>query len=179
MSTDAVSLSSYRDDWPVRFASASARLLAALGTQFAVEHIGSTSVPGLSAKDSIDVLVVAPTRAAFDVATPLIQEIGFDYRPGAFPDEPLHRFFRRVEGGVRTHHVHLHIQGSVKVHGYLAFRALLRSDACARQEYAEVKQRLVTASPGDRRAYIEGKAPVVESLLERALLLWPASNDPL
>jgi GrpB-like predicted nucleotidyltransferase (UPF0157 family) len=176
VSTDPVDLSSYRSDWPERFAAAAGELRPVLGAGFVVEHIGSTAVPGLSAKDCIDILVVAPSLAAFHGATSLVEQVGFEYRPGAFPDHPPHRFFRRVVGGRRTHHLHLLVDGSDEVHAYLALRSLLRSDARARQDYEDVKQRLVSEGADDRGAYIEGKAPVVEALVERALLRWPAPH---
>ena len=75
--------------------------------------------------------------------------------------------------GVRTHHIHLLVDGSDEVDAYLALRALLRSDAGARWEYEMVKRRLAEADPEDRGAYIEGKAPVVAGLVQTALNRWP------
>lgn len=176
VATDSVNLSPYLDDWPLRFSAVSTLLLSVLSDEFVVEHIGSTAVPGLAAKDCIDVLVLAPSRAAYEAATPLIEQAGFDYRPGAFPDDPPHRFFRRVADGVRTHHIHLLVDGSHEVDAYLALRALLRADAGARQAYETVKRRLIEADPDDRGAYIEGKDALVAALVQTALSRWPKAR---
>ncbi len=77
--TNAVGFTRYQEDWPRRFAMAAHELSSVLGTAYSIEHIGSTAVPGLAAKDCVDTLVISPTRESLDGATTTISDAGYDF----------------------------------------------------------------------------------------------------
>lgn len=157
----------YDPSWPSRFAEARDEMLPALPAGTRVEHFGSTSVPGLAAKDCIDIAVVV-RRDRFGEAIAGLEAVGYEARPNAF-DDPEHLFFRRLDTGRRTHHVHLFDQDHPNLVEVLAFRDLLRADPEARRRYQAVKLGLTEANPYDRSGYLAGKTAVVRDLLEVAL----------
>jgi GrpB-like predicted nucleotidyltransferase (UPF0157 family) len=151
--------------WPDRFASASATLRRILPEAILVEHIGSTAVPGLVAKDTIDVLVVIDDLAIVLERAPALAVAGFDLRLGAHVTKEDHLFLRRVVGGHRTHHVHVLLPSSPEVGDYLLFRDYLRAHPDVAARYGEAKVRLAAEHGDDRMAYVLAKPEVVEPLL--------------
>lgn len=109
--------------WTTQFDAVSAALSDALGARaLRIEHIGSTAVPGLIAKPTIDVLlVVADTTEVLD-RVGLLASLGFEYRPDNWPDPTLHLFFQRVIIGRRTHHLHVVPSDSTEIDDYLSIR---------------------------------------------------------
>ena len=157
----------YDPGWPARFTSARAVILPVLPAGSRVEHFGSTAVPGLAAKDCIDIAAVVPRADQVADAIVGLEAIGYEARPHAF-DDPGHIFLRLLEDGHRSHHLHLYHEGHPNLVDVLAFRDLLRSDPAARQRYQEVKRSLAETNPYDRSGYLDGKSAVVQELLQRA-----------
>lgn len=158
----------YHPGWPARFAEAREEMLPVLPAGTRVEHVGSTSVPGLAAKDCIDIAVVVRRPEQFGEAIAGLATIGYEARPNAF-DDPGHVFIRRLTAGRRTHHLHLYHEGHQNLIEVLAFRDLLRADPDARDWYQAVKLGLAEANPYDRTGYLAGKEDVVRDLLRLAL----------
>lgn len=158
----------YDPSWPVRFAKARDEMLPVLPTGTRIEHFGSTSVPGLAAKDCIDIAVIVKKQEEFDQAIAGLETLGYQARPNAF-DDPGHVFIRRLAAGQRTHHLHLYYEGHQNLIEVLAFRDLLREDPEARKQYQAVKLALASANPYDRSGYLAGKTEVVRNLLRVAL----------
>ncbi|MCB1796989.1 MAG: GrpB family protein, partial [Candidatus Competibacteraceae bacterium] len=101
-----VEVVAYRATWPADFASERTVLAAATGGEaVTIEHIGSTAVPGMSSKPTIDILMVF--ERADDVADHLraLADVGYELRPGAFPDRAGHLFMRKVVEGRRLVHL--------------------------------------------------------------------------
>lgn len=149
------------------FAAERARLLGRLGdTCVRVEHIGSTSVPGMPSKPTIDVLLVV--RAIDDVLDQLdtLYELGYDWRAFFF-DTTDHVYFRRVVDEKRTHHLHALAAGARAIDDYLDFRDFLIADAEAAAEYAATKRALIIRFEGDRMGYVDAKSLVVDELMVR------------
>jgi GrpB-like predicted nucleotidyltransferase (UPF0157 family) len=150
--------------WATAFAEERARIAAVpLGT--VVEHIGSTSVPGLPAKPTLDIMIVS---GQLSLVLPALESIGYEYRPGSFAEDPAHYFLRRVRGGVRTHHVHLLERNSPRVGQYRLFRDYLIATPAAVTLYADAKRDLIARHGDDRAAYLAEKPAVVEELMRRA-----------
>jgi GrpB-like predicted nucleotidyltransferase (UPF0157 family) len=150
-----------QSDWPERFQYHRARIAAALETQAErVEHIGSTSVPGLAAKPVIDVLVVVTDPEAPDVRLAL-ERGGYVLRV----DEPGHRMFRTASRDV---HVHVWPSGSREVTRYLAFRDRLRADESDRTAYEALKRQLADREWDDMNHYAAAKSELIEAILRRA-----------
>lgn len=144
--------------WPARFVQERARIVGALPDAVAVEHIGSTSVPGLAAKPIIDVVVV-PTGDIEAAVAPL-EAAGYVLRVR----EPGHRMLRTP---ARDVHVHLWTEPE-QVARHLLFRDWLRVDAADRDRYAAVKRELATRTWGDMNDYADAKSPVIAEITRRA-----------
>jgi Uncharacterized conserved protein len=130
----------------------------------ALEHTGSTAIPGLCAKPVLDVLGGIPVGASFE---PYVERLAqADYIHRGTQGIPGREFFRR--GTPRAYHLHLTTQGSQFWRDHLAFRDYLRAHADARDEYASLKQVLAQQFPNDRESYIEAKTEFVASVVTRA-----------
>jgi GrpB-like predicted nucleotidyltransferase (UPF0157 family) len=152
----------YDPTWPERFARYRDAILEVCGTWVShIEHIGSTAVPGLGAKDVIDMM---PALRHHDLgprcAEPLAA-LGFEYL-GAYGLERRH-FFRRM----KDCHLHMYAPGEGQWDDQLAFRDYLRAHPSVRDAYWLLKQRLA----GEHRtidAYAEAKTGFVQDVLRRA-----------
>ncbi|MBD8486250.1 GrpB family protein [Frigoribacterium sp. CFBP 8759] len=159
-----VSLHEYDERWPAAFAEHRRRIVEALapsGIAVGVEHIGSTSVPGLAAKPIVDVVVAVPDiTAEEDYLDPLLAA-GYELRVR----EPGHRLVRTPE---RSVHVHVYEQGADAIAGYLLLRDHLRTDAADRELYAGVKRALLDRRWDDMNDYADAKTEVVTAITARA-----------
>ena len=161
-----VALHAYDDSWPQAFEAERDRLLSLFPGNFVdVQHIGSTSVPGLSAKPVIDILAgVRSIGIAETLALPLCQS---GYTTSAEFNESLsdRKWFMRWANGHRTHHLHLVVHGSPAWHERLEFRDALRSNPDLAAQYAALKTHLAATHPKDREAYTHGKAEFVLAIV--------------
>lgn len=165
----AVEVTAADPAWPARFAAERPLLAAALPEARAIEHVGSTSVPGLPAKPTIDIMAVVDDPAAtVRERGPALARLGYDHRPGSFPDDTRHVFLRKVDHGVRTHHLHLVAADSPLPDDYRAFRAYLTGDPDAAARYAAVKQELAERYADRRQRYVDLKAEYVDGLMAEA-----------
>ena len=158
-----IEIVAYDREWPARFARESARLVAALGaTIVRLEHVGSTSVPELAAKDIIDLqLSLASFEPESRYRLPL-EQLGYEYRPD---DEPAHRLFRlEAPDGKRLAHLHLCLAGSDWERDTLAFRDRLRADRALAAEYERLKRALAPRFT-DGNAYADAKGPFIRGVL--------------
>jgi len=155
-------ISHYDSAWPSRFAELGARIESALGAgALAVEHIGSTSVPGLAAKPIIDVLVVVADVAEERSYVPALEDAGFVLRVR----EAGHRMFRTPDKDV---HIHVYSSGDQAIRDYLDLRDWLRVDESDRTLYADVKRDLAKRPWSDMNHYAEAKSDVIRQVLGRA-----------
>ncbi len=169
-----IEIVSYRPEWPDEFSRIGGELRDALG-QLAVriDHIGSTSVPGLAAKDVIDIQVtvqdldhdveLALKRAGFE----RLEDIGHDHVPPGAPateSEWVKWFFRQGEGQRRAN-VHVRIAGRLNQRYPLLFRDYLRAHPASAEAYAQAKQALARLHPDDMDAYYAVKDPVCDIIM--------------
>jgi GrpB-like predicted nucleotidyltransferase (UPF0157 family) len=151
--------------WPRAFVCLAAELRSALGElAVAVEHVGSTAVPGLVAKPILDLAVGLAPATDPDHVIRAIGRLGYAYR-GDKGDSGGLLFVLEDRPAHRIAHLHVVPHGGEPWRQYLAFRDRLRSDADARAGYAEVKRRLGERFADDRQAYTAGKAAFVARLL--------------
>jgi GrpB-like predicted nucleotidyltransferase (UPF0157 family) len=151
--------------WPRAFEQLAAELRTALGElAVAVEHVGSTAVPGLVAKPILDIAVGLPPATDADRIIPAIERLGYEFR-GDKGDTGGLLFVLEDRPAHRVAHVHVVPHGGEKWRQYLAFRDRLRIDPGARAACAEVKRTLGERFAGDRQAYTAGKAAFVADLL--------------
>lgn len=159
----------YDPAWPGRFAEQREPVTALLSPWLAapVEHVGSTSVPGLSAKPVIDVLAPVADLAEREAMVARLSAAGWRY----WPDDPAgarRLWFLRPDPARRTHHLHVMPHGGAVARGLRAFRDALRADSDLAGEYARLKEELARAHPGDRNAYTNGKDAFVARVLRSA-----------
>ncbi|WP_423918995.1 GrpB family protein [Frigoribacterium sp. 2-23] len=148
--------------WAADYLEHRARIVDALSAvDVDVEHIGSTSVPGLAAKPIVDIVVAVPDiTAEEDYLEPLLAA-GYLLRVR----EPGHRLVRTA---ARDTHVHLYQRGDAAVSEYLLLRDHLRSDADDRARYERVKRDLMTRSWSDTNDYADAKDDVIAEIKQRA-----------
>ena len=154
--------------WAADFAAIAGLLRRCVPEAVVVEHVGSTSVPGMAAKPTIDVLLVVDDLGSVLSRVDELTGLGFDHRPRAFPDEPDHLFLRRVVDGKRTHHLHVLRAGSPEIEEYRFFRDHLIAHPEVAAFYAETKRGLAAHYPTDRLRYVEAKSAVVAAILAEA-----------
>jgi len=148
--------------WPTTYLLHEARIRSAFGPVAAsIEHIGSTSVPGLAAKPIIDILVVVDDiTAEEDYLAPLLAT-GYLLRVRG----PGHRMVRTPDLDV---HVHVLETGDPAAEDYLLLRDHLRQDDDDRALYAQTKRRLVAQDWPDMNAYADAKTDVITQIKQRA-----------
>ncbi len=144
-----------------------ARIKSALGElAVAVEHVGSTSVPGLCAKPIIDVAVAVHSFDAQIVS--LMEAAGFWHRPAN--DNEWQLFFVLGEGEWRTAHIHVVKHMSMEWRNYINFKAYLTEFPVVRNSYGALKTELAQRYPNDRNAYTESKADFIKYTLRKAMV---------
>ncbi|NUW37838.1 GrpB family protein [Nonomuraea sp. SMC257] len=165
--SEPVVIEEYDPAWPEEFARLGARLRGALGdVAVRIDHIGSTSVPGLAAKPVIDVQISVRSFEPPDAyRAPLEEELGLVFRPGN--PERTKRYFREPPGSRRTH-VHVRRLGSFSEQFALLLRDFLRRHPGDAAEYARVKRRCAAECREDRAAYVEAKDAFVWEIARRA-----------
>ncbi len=156
----------YCEDWPQHYLQVRQELIGVFAPlSVEIQHIGSTSVPGLVAKPVIDVLLGAPGLNQVESRIPDLDALGYRYVSKYERELPMRRYF--VRPAAITPRIHLH---AVALHSdfwrmQLAFRDLLRSDARVRGEYQALKLELAERFSGDKSAYTAAKAPYIEMVL--------------
>lgn len=155
-------LADYDPQWPEAYAEQERRIRGALGpAAVQVEHIGSTSVPGLAAKPVIDVLVTVEDITAEEDYLDQLLNVGYALRVR----EPGHRLVRTP---ARDVHVHVMEVADEDADEYLLFRDRLRVDPEDRDLYEATKRALIEQDWADMNAYAEAKTEVIAGIKERA-----------
>jgi GrpB-like predicted nucleotidyltransferase (UPF0157 family) len=160
-----VALSPSDPYWANAFEEFARMLRTALGDALgAVEHVGSTAVPGLVAKPIVDIAIQLRAGADVRAVTAILTQVGLEYR-GDNGDEGGRLFVLNSRPNHRVAHVHVVERGDRCWPLYLLFRDRLRADPSARRRYADVKQDLAGRFPHDRPKYTAGKAHFIRRLL--------------
>ena len=155
----------YDPAWPLTYERWRQRMAAALGrTAIRIEHVGSTSVPGLAAKPIVDMQVSVADLGDEPCYVPQLQAVGLVLRSR----DELHRYFRPPAGQPREVHVHVCAAGGRWERDHLLFRDYLRAHPAACRRYAEAKRTIVLRWSDDGWAYTEAKTGVVLDILEQA-----------
>ncbi len=157
----------YDPSWPAEFARESAGVAAALAPlALAIEHIGSTAIPGLSAKPIVDIMIGVRRLAEVRQKIDELAALGYTYVPAFEAQIPERMFFQR--GSPRTHHVHVVETGSGFWRRQIVFRDYLKAHPELAQEYADLKRGLAARFPDDREGYTQAKTDFVRDVLGRA-----------
>ncbi len=160
----------YDPAWPVMFEREAAAIGAALGDlAVRIEHVGSTSVPGLAAKPVIDIQV---SVVSLTPRTPIVDALaGIGYRHQIDPIEAEHEYFSLGYEPDAPRKVHIHVceVGSTWERRHLAFRDFLRSHSDAAATYESLKRRLAEQHPRDVYTYTDGKTAFITEIETQAL----------
>lgn len=182
----AVVLLPYSERWPLAFERIRDEVMRAFSGERSdahaddsavdVQHIGSTSVPGLCAKPVIDVLLGAASLARIEANIGALAALGYVYVSKYERELPMRRYFVRDADGERPR-VHLHgvVIGSPIWREHVAFRDALRADPALRDRYAALKTELAARFARDKAAYTDAKAPFIRAAIDAALATNPAS----
>lgn len=160
----------YDPRWPSWFAEEAARIRAALGViAMRVEHVGSTSVPGLAAKPIIDVVLAVPDSAQEDMYVPALVAAGYDLQIRE-PEFHEHRCFytRRDRGHARDVNLHTYTEGCVEIDTYTVFRDWLRTHEDDRLLYQAKKRELAARDWKYVQHYADAKTGVITDIKARA-----------
>lgn len=160
-----VRLVEYDPAWPALYAREAARLRRALGDRaLLVEHVGSTSVPGLAAKPIVDVLLAVADSADEAAYLPALEAAGYMLRIRE-PDWHEHRLLKGPDTDVN---LHVFSAGSREVERMLLFRDRLRAVDEDRERYVAAKRALAERRWEHTQQYADAKTPVVEEIIARA-----------
>jgi GrpB-like predicted nucleotidyltransferase (UPF0157 family) len=151
-------------DWPVQFELIKDRVSAALGDlAVAIEHVGSTSVPGLSAKPIIDIDVAVAREPDIPVAIELLATLGYRHRGDL--GIPGREAFSTPDGAY-PHHLYLVTVDAAEFQRHIAFRDRLRADAAVAKAYGSLKSALAKKHRDNREAYTNAKSGFVNHVLD-------------
>ncbi|ASO22320.1 GrpB-like predicted nucleotidyltransferase (UPF0157 family) [Actinoalloteichus hoggarensis] len=160
-----VTLADYDPEWPRLYEREAERIRLLLGERVvALDHIGSTSVPGLCAKPIIDVLLVVPDSADEPAYVPALTDAGYRLVIRE-PDRDEHRAFKGPDTDVN---LHVYSPGSAEIERYRLFRDRLRDHDEERDRYAAVKRELAGRTWKYIQNYADAKTEVVEEIVRRA-----------
>jgi GrpB-like predicted nucleotidyltransferase (UPF0157 family) len=180
--SDRIYLADYDPRWPAMFEEERARLQVAIGEWAAdIQHVGSTSIPGIAAKPIIDIAVHLHSLIdALRCITPLVEELEYECL-GEFgiPDRiyfrkptatPLPGQSAGHDRAGRTHQIHMYPLGHDQYAKQITFRDYLRAHPNAAREYEALKRDLAVRHAGDIEAYANAKSDFVQSILRSAAL---------
>ena len=160
-----VEIHDYDPGWPRLYGREEARIRSVLGERaIRIEHVGSTSVPGLPAKPIVDIALEVPDSADEAAYVPELERAGYVLRIRE-PDWFEHRLFKGPDTDVN---VHVFPAGCEEVDRMLLFRDRLRENAADRELYAARKRELAAREWKYMQQYADAKTAVVHEIMARA-----------
>jgi GrpB-like predicted nucleotidyltransferase (UPF0157 family) len=160
-----IELVDYDPSWPQVYRGEEAAIRGALGDRVrAVEHVGSTAVPGLAAKAIIDIVLAVADSTDEAAYVPPLEAVGYTLRRRE-PADHEHRLFRKL--GPRVN-LHVYADGCPEIERYLRFRDRLRAAPEERELYERTKRELAQRTWEYAQHYADAKTEVVEAILARA-----------
>ncbi len=166
---DEVVIVEYNPNWPQHYAEEAGRIKDAGGPALvAIEHVGSTAIPGLAAKSVLDILVGVTTLDAGWAAVPAFEALGYECR--GENGIPGRLFFRKgLVQYKRTHHLHLMETSHEQWGSMLTFRDYLRTHPETARQYEQLKRDLAVRFSDNRAAYTNSKADFVQGIIQKVL----------
>jgi GrpB-like predicted nucleotidyltransferase (UPF0157 family) len=153
--------------WPEMFGAESAKIAGVFGRELvAIHHIGSTSVPGLSAKPIIDIMPVVRDIERVAEFNPAMVRLG--YEPRGEYGIPGRCYFIKGGDENRSHHVHTFGLNHAEVARHLDFRDYLRAHPAITGQYAALKERLARQFPHDIQGHMAGKDAFIREIICKA-----------
>lgn len=166
-----VIVESYNSAWKKDFEDIRSELMAVLeGKVISIEHVGSTSVEGLSAKPIIDIDVVIEDEDAFPEVKAAMESIGYTHE-GDLGIKGREAFKYESKEHLRKHHLYVCTKDATELKKHITFRDHLRSHPEAVREYSKVKEEGAKLYPEDIDGYINYKAPFIEGIYKEIGLI--------
>lgn len=151
--------------WALEFSKIRAMISEYIGDLIiGIEHVGSTSVPGLGAKPIIDLDVIIEDLTYLPAIIKRLDSAGFDHE-GNLGIEGREAFKRRFDDGFMPYHLYVCLKDNKALHEHIAFRDYLRSHPDDAKEYERIKQEQAKSFPHDIEGYVSGKQTFIESIL--------------
>lgn len=171
MATKRVIVESYNSNWKKDFEDIRSELMAVLdGKVLGLEHVGSTSVEGLSAKPVIDIDVVIEDKASFAAVKDALESIGYTHE-GDLGIPGREAFKYKGKEHLLKHHLYVCTKDADELKRHISFRDYLRTHPDAVREYSRVKEEGAKLYPDDIDSYIEHKAPFIEGIYKEIGLI--------
>jgi GrpB-like predicted nucleotidyltransferase (UPF0157 family) len=165
---DPIVVVAYDPTWPASFERVAAFVWPAVAdVALRIEHVGSTSVPGLAAKPIIDLDIVVAEEGDVVAITASLATLGYRWE-GDLGVVGRQAYRAPQFAGLPEHHLYSVIEGGRPYADHWLLRDLLRDDPAACERYAGLKRRNAARAGTDRERYVALKAPLVAELLERA-----------
>lgn len=171
MRTTKVTVLPYDSAWKTAFEEIRKEIEEAVGDLIVgMEHVGSTSVEGLSAKPCIDLDVIIPDYTVFDNVVDRLKVIGY-FHEGDFGIPGREAFRYSGKPHLQNHHLYVCPQDSVELHRHITFRNFLRNHPEAVKKYSAVKETAARLFPDDIDRYMAYKAPCIQELYAQCGLI--------
>jgi GrpB-like predicted nucleotidyltransferase (UPF0157 family) len=169
-----IEICDYDAEWPIRYVREEERIRSALGaTAVRIEHVGSTSVPGLPAKPVIDIVLEVSNSAAESQYVADLESVGYRLRIRE-PEWFEHRLFKGPDANVN---LHVFSAGCEEVEAMLRFRDRLRKNPVDRERYSVIKRESAALPWKYVQQYADAKTAVVQEILARAERAREAEED--
>jgi GrpB-like predicted nucleotidyltransferase (UPF0157 family) len=161
----AIQVVDYDPDWPRIFHRFRDQIWPSVrDVAVAIEHVGSTSVPGMAAKPVIDMDVVIATAADLPLLKLRLGSLGYEHRGNLGVDD--REAFLSPEN-LPSHHLYACVQNSLALQNHIAVRDYLRTHPSEAAVYSKLKKRLAERFPNERERYVESKTDFILSILEQ------------
>lgn len=167
MKTKFVIVQPYDPAWPEAFEAIRREIAAALGSlAVGIHHVGSTAVPGMSAKPIIDMDVEISDMADFPEVVARLAAAGYEHE-GDLEIRGREAFCYEGKSHLQKHHLYICPSDSPELHRHLTFRNYLRTHPDAVEEYSRIKEEAANGYPDSIDGYMRCKAPCIERLYQR------------
>ena len=171
MRTSKVIVLPYNMAWSSDFETIRRELDSALGDLIlGIEHVGSTSVEGMSAKPCIDIDIVIRDYSVFEAVVDRLAAIGYIHE-GDLGIRDREAFKYDGKPHLQKHHLYVCPQASEELHRHITFRDYLRNHPEAVQQYSAIKEKAAQLFPNDIDQYIQYKSPCIEALYRKCGLI--------
>ncbi len=166
----------HNPNWAAQYKIEADRIWAALNSEIInIHHIGSTAIPGISAKPVLDLLIEVISLERIDQLDEVMIALG--YKPKGEFGVPRRRFFTKNDARrIRTHHLHMFELGDSELARHLNFRDYMIAHRAEAKRYSQLKEKLAAQFPDDMDAYIAGKDVFIKACDHRAKI-WRAAAD--
>ena len=161
----AIQVVDYNPDWPQMFQRLKEYVWPSVyDVSVGIEHVGSTTVPGMAAKPVIDMDIVVAARNTVPLLILRLAELGYEHR-GNLGVQDRESF--SAPDGKPAHHLYVCVQNSLALQNHIAFREYLRKQPSDVLAYSALKKQLAERFPNDRDQYVKGKTWFILSLLKK------------